>query len=363
MKKEKQSSRSPIRRLHSDQYLLLTLLSFAFSVAATRLFLELTGYPQIGGGEVHIAHVLWGGVLLFLAALLPLIYAGRWARITGAILAGLGVGLFIDEVGKFITSSNDYFHPSAAPIVYAVFLLTLLLYSIVSRSRKSDPRTELYAILTQLEEVVDHTLSADERENMLARLKKIRKSNAERDLVDLAAVLEVYLTKHDLQLAPPEFDFLIRLRNWWHKVEKNLFPRGRFRAILIGVLLGYGIWSIFLTLGAFLKIDDPAALQNFLNDLMANRLVRSITSLTWFEARMALEGALGLAVILAAVLWIFGAEKRATALAYASLLLSITVVNLLVFYFDQFSTIGVAAGQFVLLLAVLRYRQRFLPSK
>lgn len=360
MKKEKDPSRSPIRRLHADEYLLLTLLSFAFSVAATRLFLELTGFPQLGGGGIHIAHVLWGGVLLFLAALLPLIYAGRWARVTGAVLAGLGVGLFIDEVGKFITSSNDYFHPSAAPIVYAVFLLTLLLYTLVSRSRKSDPRTELYNIFTQLEEVVDQTFSMEDRKEMQQRLEKIRAESSDRDLVDLAAVLEVYLNKHDLQVAPSELSFWIRLRDWWLKIEQKIFPRKRFRAILVGVLLGYGIWSIFLTLGAFLDINNPDELQLFLDDLMANRLVRSLTSLTWFEARMALEGALGLAIILAAVFWIFRAEKRASALAYAALLLSITVVNLLVFYFDQFSTIGLAAVQFLLLVTVLRYRQRFL---
>ena len=42
-------------RQGAEDYLLVTLLAFAFSVAGTRLFLELTGYPQLGGGEIHIA--------------------------------------------------------------------------------------------------------------------------------------------------------------------------------------------------------------------------------------------------------------------------------------------------------------------
>jgi hypothetical protein len=120
--------RRPVRRHGAEQYMLVTLLSFAASVTLTRLFLAMTGYPQLGGGELHIAHALWGGLFLFIAALLPLLYANRWVYLAGAILAGLGVGLFIDEIGKFITQSNNYFYPLAAPIVYAFFLATTMLY-------------------------------------------------------------------------------------------------------------------------------------------------------------------------------------------------------------------------------------------
>lgn len=120
--------RKPVQRGGAQRYLLVTLLSFAVSVAGTRLLLELTGYPQLSRGELHIAHVLWGGLLLFASSLLMLILANRWVYLLGAVLAGLGVGLFVDEVGKFITQTNDYFYPAAAPIIYAFFLLTVLLY-------------------------------------------------------------------------------------------------------------------------------------------------------------------------------------------------------------------------------------------
>jgi hypothetical protein len=40
--------------------------------------------------------MLWGGVLLFLAALLPLLLSNRWALTAAALLCGSGVGLFID---------------------------------------------------------------------------------------------------------------------------------------------------------------------------------------------------------------------------------------------------------------------------
>jgi len=63
------STRKPVKREDAEQYLIITLLSFAASVILIRLFLELTGYPQVGNSELHIAHVLWGGLLLFAASL------------------------------------------------------------------------------------------------------------------------------------------------------------------------------------------------------------------------------------------------------------------------------------------------------
>jgi hypothetical protein len=75
-----------------------------------------------------------------------------------------------------------------------------------------------------------------------------------------------------------------------------------------------------------------------------------------------MEGVLGFIVLVAAVLLLVGRERRAINIAYVALLFSITVVNLLLFYFDQFSTIINATVQFALLLAILRYRARFLKD-
>jgi len=116
----------PVIRRGAERYLLLMIVAFAVSVVGTRWYLDATGYPQVGGGELHVAHMLWGGALLLVAAILPLVLAADWVPTISAILAGAGTGLFIDEVGKFITASNDYFYPLAAPLIYGLLLVLVL---------------------------------------------------------------------------------------------------------------------------------------------------------------------------------------------------------------------------------------------
>ena len=157
------ANRKAVKRVFAERYMLLMLVSFALSVTLTRFYLQLTGFPRIGGGELHIAHVLWGGLLLFIGALLTLTLANRWALTASAVLTGVGVGLFIDEVGKFITEKNDYFYPVAAPIIYAFFLLAVWLTLHVRRFLQDDTRTNLYRALGDMKEVLDYDLDKEER--------------------------------------------------------------------------------------------------------------------------------------------------------------------------------------------------------
>ena len=99
------------------------------------LFLTVTGFPKLGGGELHIAHMLWGGALMLVGLLLLLIYLDRPVQHVAAVVAGLGFGTFIDEIGKFVTSDTDYFFRPAVAMIYVVINFGVdLLYTVV------DPR-------------------------------------------------------------------------------------------------------------------------------------------------------------------------------------------------------------------------------
>jgi len=97
------------------------------AILAIRGYLALTGYPRILAGHTHIAHMLWGGLLMLVALLLLLVYWNPPMRRFSAFVGGIGFGTFIDELGKFITSDNDYFYEPAVALLYVIFILAFLL--------------------------------------------------------------------------------------------------------------------------------------------------------------------------------------------------------------------------------------------
>lgn len=96
------------------------------TVLITRTYLAATGYPQIGGGGFHVAHVLWGGLLMAVAIVATVVTDGSRTLDRAALVGGVGFGLFIDEIGKFVTADVDYFYQPAIAIMYVVFVLFYL---------------------------------------------------------------------------------------------------------------------------------------------------------------------------------------------------------------------------------------------
>ena len=354
--------RRPVERDGAAYYVFLTLVSFALTVVVVRLFLQLTGYPQLGGKTLHIAHLLWGGLLLFLGALGMLVFANRWVYRVGAVLSGVGVGLFIDEVGKFITRTNDYFYPPAAPIIYTFFLLVVLLYLRLRRHKLRDARSELYRVFDSLEEVLEHDLDELEQAQLETRLKFVIERAEYPEQEHLARELLHFIRSENVKLVARRPDWkecaLQKLKEW----DQRWITKRRLKAVLVGGLGALGLWSsqefIKALLAAF-SLMGPEVLPRKL--MLAGQLSGG-QGLEWLQTTISMQAGCGLVLLIGTVLFVLNHDIRAVRVSFIGLLLFLTMTNLLEFYFDQFSTIGPALTQLTLLLLLIHHRQRFISA-
>ena len=165
------------RNVRSRDLLELFFVSAVSSLLAVRFYLYVTGYPQIGGGGLHIAHMLWGGALMLVAMTISLSFLGRKTQTLTALIGGVGFGIFIDELGKFITKDNDYFFEPTIGILYAMFVVIYLAFNFLSRRQRLSSREYQLNALAQLEDAVAFDMSKEEKARVRALLKQADQDN------------------------------------------------------------------------------------------------------------------------------------------------------------------------------------------
>jgi hypothetical protein len=337
--------RRPVRREGAERYLLVTLVSFAATVIGTRWLLELTGFPQIGGGDLHIAHALWGGVALFAAAVLPILLAGRLVYTLSALLAGVGIGLFIDEVGKFITAENDYFYPAAAPIIYVTFLLAVLVWLRARSPRDPDPRSQLLTALELFEESVEGDLQRAERDMLRERLAAAAARGANPEQRRLAADLLAFVESKETDVAPDPPRRFGSLRERL-SARSRLWLGGRgLRIVLIAALIATGIGQLLALVGTGSEVATDSG--------------QPVSAFTLLQlGHLIVEAVSGALLVAGGVLaTVAGRHRLGWTLAYFGLLVALTLGDLISFYVRQFDSIEVVLWHLLLLAAVIGYRE------
>jgi hypothetical protein len=153
----------PIRDVEGAAHVELFLVATVVTITVTRLYLQLTGFPQIGGASgLHVGHVLFGGILMLAAMVTFMLLLGRSSRWVATLLAGIGFGLFIDEVGKFLTQDNNYFFKPAAAVMYLFLVLVYLVGAHLVRRRALSDRELVVNGLKMMQEMAAENLDAYE---------------------------------------------------------------------------------------------------------------------------------------------------------------------------------------------------------
>ncbi|HET8893442.1 MAG TPA: hypothetical protein VFM96_05045 [Gaiellaceae bacterium] len=293
---------------------LTTLFVIAVAtVLLTRSFLALAGYPQVGGSKFHIAHVLYGGLLLLAACIVLLALLNPAVNVVAAVLGGIGFGLFIDEVGKFVTKNVNYFYRPAIAIIYVCFVLLFGVIRWLSRRRFSAAEALLIAAETLKQDAVGN-LTAERRTRVLALLSETGAhgplADGIRDLLDRA------------QVAPASPDLIDHARSFWSRLTSHRLFRTLIFALLaagvaissaeLGWLLRHGVSGLTFSQKAFAASTLAA---DALLAIGALRLKMSLlTALHWYEHAVLLE-------ITVSQVFLYTSEQLAASLNLAALLI------------------------------------------
>ena len=288
------------------------------TVLFTRALLAATGYPQVGSSSLHIAHVLWGGLLLLAALISVLAFLSPGVRPLAAVAGGVGFGLFIDEVGKFVTKNVNYFYRPAIAIIYVSFVLLFGVIRWLARRRFSAEEATLIAI-ESLQRAAVGALSNERRARVLRLMTDAGASGplaqSVRELLERSAV--------EAQRSPTLTQQLsTRLARIWNSLTRHrLFRRGVFSVLIVagaisaaevGWLLRNGLAHLSFSQKAFTLttlVADAALL------IGALRLRRSLlAALHWYDHAVLIE-------ITVAQVFLFTSEQLAATLNLAALLI------------------------------------------
>jgi hypothetical protein len=226
-----------VRDADAGTWFELFCITAVATILVTRAFLALAGYPQLGGRNVHIAHVLWGGLGMAAAVVLLLVSLSRRAKPAAALLGGAGFGLFIDELGKFVTRDNDYFFQPAVALIYIVFVGMFLLVRTRLSARGLDAEERLANVLWWTGDLALGDLDPAERAHALQFLEPL-------DPADPRVVaLRALLAQPGLVPAPTPTPRR-RIVGWIRQGGEALLAHRAFSWTLALVLIAQALWAI-----------------------------------------------------------------------------------------------------------------------
>jgi hypothetical protein len=207
------------------------LFAAAATVLITRAYLAATGYPQVGGhSQLHIAHVLWGGLLLGVAMTIMMTALGSTAKFWASLIGGVGFGLFIDEVGKFLTKDVNYFFRPAIAIIYGTLITAYVLgREILGRIKMTGPRARAIAAIAIANDQLGQ-LSQARRATVIALL-------AQHSHSDIDDQLQALLHATQPERRRSSEDWVALISDWTHGLFTKAARRRWVRVLVIVVLI------------------------------------------------------------------------------------------------------------------------------
>ncbi len=362
-----------LRDKEAEELLESFLVSAIAALLGYRFFLKITGYPTLGGEELHIAHVLFGGAFMLLAMIILLSFITKSAKRLAAVVGGAGFGLFVDEVGKFLTHDNNYFFEPSIAIIYLTFVLIYLLSQKIS-ARKMSQREYLINSINIAHEAVYNDLDGCEKRRALKLLKECDEKDP------LVKAVRALIQKLD-HVKPKKPNMISRAEHSVRKLYYALVAKKWFSGAMIAFFITQAVASLWHATAAIkgmrpLIASSVAALffatklrnENALRKKIAYvLLIMAAAAIIWNSAEAMqnpklsvvswgeLASSISSGAFVIAGLWLIRKSRiQAYEMFKKAVLISIFLTQFFTFYKEQFSAL-LGLGWNIIILITLRY--------
>jgi hypothetical protein len=253
--------------------------------------------------------------------------------------------VFIDEVGKFVTSDNDYFFRPSVAIMYVIFILLFITGRALQSRGQYSSREYLLNALHEMEEVALDDLDEEEKRRALAYLAKSEPENP------LVAALRESLTRANLNATPP--------RAWPSrlKVMVRIFYRRTvrlhwFKRALVAFFVGQLIFKLAYVFVLIFFVGLRR--EQILDWHIVGRIIGQVSNLSAFNWAGICFSLLSAFFVLCGVVGLRRSRLFAYRMFERSILVSIFLSQVFAFYTEQFSALlGLLAN--ILILLALRF--------
>ena len=320
-----------IRNSGAGELIELFLVASICSVLGIRGFLAAAGYPQLGGDGLHIAHMLWGGGFMLVAMILLFAFMGQSLDRLAAVLGGVGFGTFIDELGKFITSDNNYFYQPTIGLIYIIFISIFLVLRAVRRTRTLGPTEALANALNLIQASIATPMDPEKKSQILAMLDQTDPADP------LAPHLRAYVDGVESSPDDPAH-FYFRIKERMISIYQRVVRQRAFSALFPALILLWGI-------------SQAAALGYLVYGLAGER---AIVDISWTHYAQAVSLAATILCI-AIGIWAWPSRRDRSYRWYMrGALVSIFITQVFIFFHSQLAAIsGLTAN--VITYAVLDF--------
>jgi hypothetical protein len=193
---------------------------------------------------------------MLIALILYMAMEGRLWKQLATLSAGIGFGLFIDELGKFITSDNDYFFRPVFAFIYLIFVAIFLVTRALLTTDHPSPQAALVNLFSLASEGAVRPWDESERAQALRLLAAC--DQGDRVVRDLTPLVTSMAAKTSGRQGVYESS-KARLG----KLYESLVKRRWFKALLVGYLALIALAGLLVGVAVIVAAEGQRSAMDF----------------------------------------------------------------------------------------------------